>query len=78
MSEMVERAERAVINKIGVPDAALARSIVRVVIAELREPTEAMIAALLRDKFLDASDHNRDAVTLDWQVMMDAAFAKNA
>jgi hypothetical protein len=45
----------------------------RAAIAVMREPTEAMIAALLRDKFLDATDHNRDAITLDWQTMLDAA-----
>jgi hypothetical protein len=50
-----------------------ARHVASAVITVMREPTEAMVAALLRDKFLDATEHNQDAITLDWQIMIDEA-----
>jgi hypothetical protein len=84
MSEMVERLKKTVATEWAISDLSPPQvtcdmkneRMARAVLAELREPTEAMIAALLRDKFLDPTGHNRDAITLDWRVMIDAALSE--
>ena len=56
-----------------------ARDLARAAIAAMREPTAAMVFALLHDRFLDASiQHNRDVVVMDWQLMIDAALGNAA
>lgn len=46
------------------------------VIDAMREPTEAMIDAVIEDRFLSNSQHERDVITLDYQCMIDAALEK--
>ena len=46
----------------------------RAALSAMREPTEAMITALLHEKVRDTADqHERDVATLDWQFLIDQA-----
>lgn len=86
---MIVRVARAICCPVGVCQATEARNHIRgrvgicqahsfrtdavAAVFAMREPTEAMVMALLTEKCLADTQHNRDIATLDWQEMIDAA-----